>query len=955
MKPSNNYHGARFYKCDLHMHTPADRSHWIGDPLPLNPAEKDYKGFAGAYIRQCYEAGLEVIAVTDHNFASKEFMRYVLEAIQTLKHEYSYEIIVFPGFEVAGPIGKGAHLVCIFEPEASLDAVDGRLTQLDLPVDARWDENKKPRPIPTANMTFERMLEIVQRDAAFRGICIGVHPNDRGVMDRDTVEQWWSQEVIRNNEFLCMELPRPRAEYIERPGNSLIKSILLNRDGRYHRLQPIATVCSSDCDKLSPREDGEKNYIGFRSTWIKMSEPSIESLRQAFLDHESRIRYGPRPEESYTYSKINNIQVRGASFLADESIAFSPNLNTLIGGRGTGKSTIIEYLRLGLDQERMIRGEEPRRNLERLKKTVRSNTSIKISVEKQDQTWVIERVGDSTPQVVAGTDLPDIARFFPVRILSQKEIYAIAEDRDARGRLVDDLIRLQLDEISRRAQDLTRKIRELNEQILAHPELTKRKRDLETEKLEFKTRLEKLRALEKPLSQWKGLLAEDRFFKQLDDERKTIVRSIKELIEDLEFSCTAIGSELSESLNADLISGVANKADTLLRALKDSVLRSVETFDSSISSIFERDEVKEWCKTFENAQLEYESLREELKVQGTDPDQYLEYQRQLREREVQITEVQKRLDGLSELRLKRDGKEGKPGKLCELRELWKEETQARKEMANQLTNAVPKTKKGEPFVKVSVEAFGDDRSFAIKMRELVQDRRRVGQDDWGSFDEVKRNIVPDASFLAKIVEARKPEQSPIEVFISWVKMLRSGKQPEGCPWGPDDRRTKVLLEWCNDKRLMDLELWRAPDRVRVELYRQDGSRVGELEEGLSVGQRCTAVLALLLAHDEVPAIIDQPEEDLDNEFVYRELVPLLREIKERRQLLIATHNANIPVNADAELILALEVQSEHGKIKRIEGQPCIGALDRNGVRLAVEEIMEGSEEAFRKRYKKYGF
>ena len=141
----------------------------------------------------------------------------------------------------------------------------------------------------------------------------------------------------------------------------------------------------------------------------------------------------------------------------------------------------------------------------------------------------------------------------------------------------------------------------------------------------------------------------------------------------------------------------------------------------------------------------------------------------------------------------------------------------------------------------------------------------------------------------------------------------------------------------------------------MELYRLDGSRVGELEEGLSVGQRCTAVLALLLAQDDEPAIIDQPEEDLDNEFIYTELVPLLRRIRDKRQLIIVTNNSNIPVNADADLILALEVRDERGHIKEINEHKCIGALDRTAVRLAVESIMEGSEDAFRRRFEKYGY
>ena len=154
---------------------------------------------------------------------------------------------------------------------------------------------------------------------------------------------------------------------------------------------------------------------------------------------------------------------------------------------------------------------------------------------------------------------------------------------------------------------------------------------------------------------------------------------------------------------------------------------------------------------------------------------------------------------------------------------------------------------------------------------------------------------------------------------------------------------------------MGSSLWRQPDRVKVELYRQDGTRAGELEENLSVGQRCTAILALLLAQGDEPAILDQPEDDLDNEFVFRELVPLLRRQKETRQLIVATHNANIPINADAELLIALEARDGHGSVMVIEGKEAIGALDRRPVRLAAEEVLEGSEEAFRRRFEKYGF
>jgi hypothetical protein len=112
---------------------------------------------------------------------------------------------------------------------------------------------------------------------------------------------------------------------------------------------------------------------------------------------------------------------------------------------------------------------------------------------------------------------------------------------------------------------------------------------------------------------------------------------------------------------------------------------------------------------------------------------------------------------------------------------------------------------------------------------------------------------------------------------------------------------------------------------------------------------------MLLANDDAPAVIDQPEDEIDNEFTYRELVPLLRRVKEQRQLILSTHDPNLPVNGDAELIYALEARDGRGVTKEVDGAEAVGALDMSAVRVAVEEIMEGSEEAFRRRSERYGF
>lgn len=117
----------------------------------------------------------------------------------------------------------------------------------------------------------------------------------------------------------------------------------------------------------------------------------------------------------------------------------------------------------------------------------------------------------------------------------------------------------------------------------------------------------------------------------------------------------------------------------------------------------------------------------------------------------------------------------------------------------------------------------------------------------------------------------------------------------------------------------------------------------------SLGEKCTAVLALLLASSEQPLIIDQPEEDLDNKYVYEVVVDLLRGQKFNRQIIAASHNANIPVNGDAEQIISLEVEDRMCSVSNS------GSIDREEIKNDVSVIMEGSEEAFRLRRERYGF
>ena len=126
-------------------------------------------------------------------------------------------------------------------------------------------------------------------------------------------------------------------------------------------------------------------------------------------------------------------------------------------------------------------------------------------------------------------------------------------------------------------------------------------------------------------------------------------------------------------------------------------------------------------------------------------------------------------------------------------------------------------------------------------------------------------------------------------------------------------------------------------------------------EDLSTGQKATAVLLLLLLESGAPLIVDQPEDDLDNRFITEGIVPRMREEKQRRQFIFSTHNANIPVLGDAELILGLSAAGEADSGRARIASEHRGSIDSRSVRELVEEILEGGREAFEMRRRKYGF
>lgn len=1006
---------ARFYKCDLHMHTPLD-AHWREESTRLRHDDTDERKRKAArlYLKACHEAELEIIAVTDHNFApvaEQSFIKWLREQNDNVAREMGREpLIIFPGFELEADVGKGCHVLCLFPPETPLHVVDSRLP---LPPDKRY-ENGQPKP---CTRRLPDILQAVQDDPSYTGVVIIPHPFE-GLLDDARIEMWLQQEEFRNPHLLCMEIPKP----IEQLPQGLQKLVRGGEDCllEWQRRRPIAYVMSSDSYRLHRDDTQPGNYIGFRHTWIKMSRPSIESLRQAFLDRDSRIRFGPvSPDEGYTYPKIRCVAVRDAAFLRRmEEVHWSPNLNCLIGSRGTGKSTLLDYMRVALD--RLREGDLPPSLREEVEDRIRdspvSTARVEVDLETRGGSYQVVYTGEGggKRQVFpAGATEPDsqldVRALFPCRILSQREIDHSVDRRDraALRKFLDDFIRRELADLDREEQDLRGKINQIEAALATRWENQKRRTAIETERRDLENRLESQKRLSELLPHWQAVETERDFFERLFKECEEVVALWRERSEDLELKSTLLTEELHKTLNAGLVADAAQAADVAIQRLREAVETAISVFeqvtcasDSSLRVLYRQ----RWQPLFEQVRQQFEIEQERAKAKGANVQAIAEIPQRLLTLKAELSALDRERIEIEQLESERQVA------LSALRQVWRRQTEARQRKAKELMERLRPHPGGKPYVEIRVEHQADRDEIVKRLATRIPDKRRLNEED------IK------ALIDRLMIEA--PVDSQATLMERFIAEARAGGDSHTLQQVLQERRREAFLNAFTGSLLRLLETERVPDYVMYFVYRQDGTLAGPIDK-VSAGQQGTAILNLLLAAGDEPLVVDTPEEGLDNEGVYAELVPLFRREKEKRQIIIVTHNANLPVNADAEGIVALEAagfvpdrvlddiarngdpslnldrrhlgelirwpdweakvkhylkdsqrwpqeavekalqeigneRQAEGRVKVVVGpdgtqRTAVGALDAPAVKRAVQDIMEGSEEAFRRRREKYGF
>ena len=939
------YPGSRWWKFDFHTHTPASQdTWWAQNSADLSPED---------WLLRYMEAGIDCVAVTDHN--SGAWIDRLKSAYELMKDRADVgiapdgfrELTLFPGVELS--VHGGFHLLAILRPEAGTGDIDTLLGQVD------YDGTKGDSDGVTRKGAAQTVSEVLE----FGGIAIPAHADGpKGLLevredepqslrlDANTVRQ-----VLAESGILAMEVV-DRAQ----PKHAIYGESGLS----------WSEVLGSDCHNF------RGTFVpGSRYTWVKMEEPSLDGLRLALLDGQAlSVRRSDDPEAFDPFTPpphcIEAIEVRDARYMGRECstrLAFSPWLNALVGGRGTGKSTVIHALRLassrGEELHRLEEHSAPRQTFERFEQVpvnrtdpggLTNDTALQWTVTRDGIRHRVHWQGSGTATIVEEavggqqwkpSSLPPDR--IPIRILSQGQIADLAGDnQQALLQMIDegagvDAIKSSLEDARNAFMSMRARIREIDGKLARRSKIEVDRDDVERKLKRFEEsgHTSILTAYRIRSRQRREV---DRHFDVAETAASQIEEAAAALVpEDLPEGAFDHASDEDQQALASigaLANGIQDARRALLSAARD--LRGV------VATQRETLATSPWQAAAEAADSAYAGLVEALSVEGvTDPS---EYGRLTGERQSFDSDLQT-LDSLSETRTTL---------LAQSTTLLDEVLAARREVSAARDAFLTETLANNRFVRIGLCRYGNDlqvieRSFrkALNVLDDRFERDILATDGDGRSRGCVADLLNDSTedpqqgsteWPFTMVEAR------IEALKSRLAAACAGEQPFGGFFN------NYLARECDRAPafLDKLLVWFPEDALQVEYSRSgEGTDFHPIDQA-SDGQRSAAMLAFLLAHGDEPLVLDQPEDDLDNHLIYDLIVRQMQENKRRRQIIVVTHNPNIVVNGDAEMVHVLEFQGGQCRI----GDS--GSLQKASLREEVCQVMEGGREAFERRYRRLG-
>lgn len=860
--------GSVWLKSDFHLHTKADKEFkYSGD-------ENEY---VTSYIDKLKKENINIGVITNHN-------KFDIDEFKTLKKKAKKENIgLFSGVELSVNDGaNGIHCLIVFDYTAwysnGEDYINQFLTSAFEGIANRENENTR------CNYNLTQLLKKLDEHSnqGRDSFIILAHVEQRSGFFNEfnggRIQQFSNDELFKKY-VLGFQKVRTRDEV------SKWKVWLGDR--------LPAFVEGSDCKDIdevgvSHTQNGENKL-----TYIKVGELSFEALKYALMDWENRVSNDIKPIIKNAY--IKSISFEGG-LLDNNQINFSPELNTLIGIRGSGKSSILEILRhsLGITLSSITMDSKYKDGL--IENVLKSGGKVTIDiVDRHNEEYRIEKIygqrediykdGVLQPTISIGA-IMDYPVYFGQKDLSNK-------DADFESDLINRLIGTKLKSIQSKINDKKREIENIVIEIKKLRNLSDLKKETnqvinnakhQLESFKSKGIEEKLRnqtIFESDIAKLKQVY--QTIYNYLSDIN-TIVSNHSHFFEN-EIKSSEINRELFNEVNV-YISQLKNEFEKI----KEVSINSKKNL-GKIKDIINKIDLKK-----EGLKEEFAKIKRELNTDSINPDKFLTLNRQIETSLLKLKEIEKNENKRVQL------ENILLNELVELENLWHKEYKI-------LDDEVQRINNSENKLSINVEYKGRRDKFLEKIKQIF-----------------KGTGIRDTSY-------QEIEQS----YKDFIQIYR------------DDSKLNEIL---SEGQLTDFKR-RFSESLDELLVYQVESKINIMYNSKSLdkhslGQRASALILFLLAQkDNDILIIDQPEDDLDNQTIYDEVIKEIKKMKGGMQFIFATHNANIPVLGDSEKVIVCSFDDKKMNVHS-------GTIDNTTTQKNIVDIMEGGNEAFNRRKNIYG-
>jgi len=833
------------------------------------------------------KANLGIISITDHN--------EILNSQKAIQYSYGKPITVIPGIEVNTIQG---HLLAYFESIIELRNFYGKL--IISSDKSRCDQGLK------------QCLDIIND---FNGIGILSHIELSSGFEK-TIGRFSPimDEIFCHNSLYGLEISSKDSYnlYTEEDDSEERKRMIRLRKNQSSFPGNLLLPKLMFSDAHNMKKFGKNASGASKLTRIKIEEKRFHGLKIALLNHESRIKIEETIPEKIQYFKGMTID---GGLLDKQDINFSKNLTCIIGGRGTGKSTLLESLRItsgNVIENNLVDCEiwPEEINLEyvdetgyvtifkRLKNShVENITDASFGIEKVN----IESYGQGeTTTTIKNSDID------PTHLLKFLDSFIDIKAIQKEDEEICELLNANIVELKK-----------LRLELMSEIEYTKSLRDLENKKARFER--DKVGELVKYHT---ALQVERNLRKNVSENLTNLIKFYRTSLVDVEsLKSFGIVDDKSIIIGKDEYLQVKNIINDFLSVIQEKNNDITKTLDEKV--ILLQEVMLKWKNNETEIYDKIEKKKKELIEQGIPFD---------------ISKI---------------------NKLAEDIESYNEK--------------ISKCK----IVKHQLAVLEEERKCLLEKRKILQKKkyeerfifaREINENLKKSVDGLFVNLkYKEGCFSSYFEEHLKKTMGWHTTQVNKAKNIACRISPlvfssliKGGKKDLFDKTINIGREFINnddiehifysigkDKKYEEFESIIFEDEPSLLVTKEIVNAKGEKEfitkpvSQLSLGQQQSILLAILLqSKSNAPLLIDQPEDNLDGEFIYKTIVKILRQIKEKRQVIIVTHNANIAVLGDAELIIPLKSSN----VKSILQNP--GSIDCKEIREICCEILEGGKQAF---------